>query len=730
LFTHFNWSRKALFSYLAVDEKEEKMKSIKRIASVRVAVLVIIVIIAMIPVLPMREVASAASGDTIDARVWKETTYTWHCGEGADMAGRTYEIGKWYGRVSENDGTTTSHLAYCVDPSKNPDEGSGKAVEMSDNALMTQALYYSYGYPQWGELLRWIEEKHPQAWKDWQDKCDGPVKSPYLLCHFALGYLKNSPDWNAYLTRAETAFAVSVGNQMKSLPDPQINSYLEFVSSEESGTAMRFVSLREGFVSPEFTLKAGSSRNYVSLAASDGFTLVNKTTGAVFSGGQKAVVRAGETVYVKADISKQGESFDSGRLTGHVGDYTAYKFVTDPRYQDIYFFARGTSDSCRLTSAVPQLSYGRISLKKNMETAVGGLVPEDSAVFQIWPEEYGEDGYETAPAAFKAELAVGKDGMTAVSAELPTYSKSGYSGRYHLKQVQGDSDVEWLAPRVIEIGGQNSVEQLELGTDRLIRKELRIVKKDADTGEMIQEAGVSFMIREKVTGEWMTVNGIREFVTDSTGQVSLKDFPAGSYTLFETCPPADYEAAQPVDFTVRGDSSGDLVEVVCSDRHLDPELITSAFISADGKGQGEEAEINMITDKIQLKHLRVGAGYTVQGVLMDKATGKEISSAGKAVTAEKSFIADSSEMSLMLEFKFPADALAGKDVVVFETLLSEGRVVAEHRDLGDERQTVHLAPLFRTETPETGDSLGLWAYSAALVGCAAAAFVLRRVTDR
>ena len=671
------------------------MKVKKRGRDFVVIVAAFTLFIAMLPMTPMVISSHAASGDTISARIWKETTYTWHCGKGSKMEGNTYEIGKWYGKVTEKDGTTTSHLAYCVDPSKNPDEGSGKAIEMSDNATMTQALYYSYGYPEWDTLKKWIEKKHPAAWKNWQEKCDGTVKSPYMLCHFALGYLKNSRDWNAYLTAAETTFAKQVGAEMKALPDPQINSYISFDREEGRSPQMTFLSLQEGFQSPDYTLKGASPRNYVTYQVAEGYSFTNETTGIKYGPGETATIRNGETVHVNAELSMEGSLFATGKLPGHVGDYTAYKFVTDPAYQDIYFFAKGGDDSCSITNSIPALVYGSVSLRKTMETSNGDSVAEEGAEFRLWPEEYGPDGFEAAPDAFKDTLKVGNNGFTAVSRNLPAFADGGFSGRYLVDQTGGSSSVEWLDTVTISINGTGDVQYVDLGTDRLKTSPLKIIKKDVDTGEQVKEPGTRFMIRDNKTGKSYSRDGTTFFETDADGVISWEEFPAGNYTLIEIHAPEDYEEAESVDFTVNGGEQE--VCVYSEDRHVPAEIRTSASAADTGNHITKAEGMKTVIDKVSYSHLRKGAGYVLYGILMDKEKNEPVMMDGKEVTAVKSFTAESGSGSVDMSFDIDASELAGKSITVFETLTLDEETVAEHSDIDDQEQMIHFV---RVEPPE------------------------------
>lgn len=119
-----------------------------------------------------------------------------------------------------------------------------------------------------------------------------------------------------------------------------------------------------------------------------------------------------------------------------------------------------------------------------------------------------------------------------------------------------------------------------------------------------------------------------------------------------------------------------------------PEIFTMA---ADKESAGQDAHISETTtilDTVYYSGLKAGREYTVKGVLMDKATGEALVVDGKEVTAEKTFRALAESGSVAMEFTFDSTALAGKSVVVFETLFLEDKEIAAHADITDEGQTV------------------------------------------
>lgn len=96
-------------------------------------------------------------------------------------------------------------------------------------------------------------------------------------------------------------------------------------------------------------------------------------------------------------------------------------------------------------------------------------------------------------------------------------------------------------------------------------------------------------------------------------------------------------------------------------------------------------------DTVVYTGLQPGQEYTLKGQLMDKATGEAVQIDGQPVTAETIFTPEAAEGSVTVTFTFNAISLKAKSVVVFESLLHNGREIAIHADIEDEGQTVSFA---------------------------------------
>ena len=103
-----------------------------------------------------------------------------------------------------------------------------------------------------------------------------------------------------------------------------------------------------------------------------------------------------------------------------------------------------------------------------------------------------------------------------------------------------------------------------------------------------------------------------------------------------------------------------------------------------------------IVDEVVYTGLIPSKQYEVSGTLMDKSSGEPLMIGGSPVTSSKTFTPTAADGSVLIEFTFNASALAGKTVVAFETVSSEGRDVFVHADIDDTPQTVFF-PSVRTK---------------------------------
>ena len=136
-----------------------------------------------------------------------------------------------------------------------------------------------------------------------------------------------------------------------------------------------------------------------------------------------------------------------------------------------------------------------------------------------------------------------------------------------------------------------------------------------------------------------------------------------------------------------------------------PEIKTSA--KSNNKNTVVESKQITIIDTIKFTGLIVGEEYTVKGWLMDKSTGEALLIDGEKITAETTFVAETSDGTVKVTFNFDGTGLGGKDLVVFEELYYKDELIAEHKDINDQEQTITIekpvAPAIPTK-PVTNDN--------------------------
>ena len=194
-------------------------------------------------------------------------------------------------------------------------------------------------------------------------------------------------------------------------------------------------------------------------------------------------------------------------------------------------------------------------------------------------------------------------------------------------------------------------------------------------------------------------------------QDGLCALPFDHYTLEELrCPGNEgYELVTVPDISITRDST--VIELGTIDDKYEgkPEIGTTAAVGGE-KLADPLGEVTLV-DTVAYSGLTAGKTYKLSGVLMDKGTGESLEIDDQQVTAEKEFTPKSDSGTVELEYIFDASTLAGRAVVVFETLYQDGNEVASHADIDDEGQTVTFrSPKIGTtatvDGEKTADPLG------------------------
>ena len=110
----------------------------------------------------------------------------------------------------------------------------------------------------------------------------------------------------------------------------------------------------------------------------------------------------------------------------------------------------------------------------------------------------------------------------------------------------------------------------------------------------------------------------------------------------------------------------------------------------------DKGQMMTITDVAGYTNLIVGKEYTMNGVLMDKATGKPLLVDGKEVRNSVKFVPKETSGFVKIDFRVPIYVIAGKTLVVFEDIKRDNKLVVTHYDIEDEDQTVEIPKIGTT----------------------------------
>lgn len=292
--------------------------------------------------------------------------------------------------------------------------------------------------------------------------------------------------------------------------------------------------------------------------------------------------------------------------------------------------------------------------------------------------------------------AISKDGLL----EIITCDEKGKAtfttdlpiGSYYVKEISTDnhyilSDKKY--PVVFEYAGQNtatvhiSINDDEPIINDIIYSTIKGLKINRETGEKI--AGALFGLFSTDETEFTEETAILTSESNKEGIFTFENVPYGEYIVRELKPAEGYLPNEE-NYQVTISENDEIIEITVENDKI-PELGTTATI--DGKKEVGATEVFTLEDVVEYKHLVPGKEYTVKGVLMDKATGKELLIDGKKITSEATFTPKEPSGEVIVFFKFDAGYIKkGTDIVVFENLYSEDKELATHADIEDVGQTV------------------------------------------
>lgn len=312
---------------------------------------------------------------------------------------------------------------------------------------------------------------------------------------------------------------------------------------------------------------------------------------------------------------------------------------------------------------IRNVSFG-LYADEDLKAANGTVIPKDGLLEIITCDKKGKANFTT---------------------DLPI-------GSYYVKEISTDnhyilSDKKY--PVVFEYAGQDtatvriSVNDGEPIENEIIYGTIKGLKIDRETGENI--AGALFGMFKAEEKELSEKTAILTAESNEEGIFTFENVPYGEYIIRELKPAEGYLPNEE-NYTVTISENKEIIEITIENDKI-PELGTTATI--DGKKEVGATEVFTLEDVVEYKHLVPGKEYTVKGVLMDKATGKELLIDGKKITSEATFIPDEPTGEVIVSFEFDARYINEEtNIVVFESLYSEDKELAVHADLEDVGQNV------------------------------------------
>ena len=278
-----------------------------------------------------------------------------------------------------------------------------------------------------------------------------------------------------------------------------------------------------------------------------------------------------------------------------------------------------------------------------------------------------------------------EDGTATFTTDLPL-------GSYYVKETSTDKHYtlpDIVYPVVFEYAGADVpvvVIKLNDGepiTNELIYGSIKGLKIDRENQETI--AGALFGLFRPDALQFTSRTAILTATSGEDGVFSFDDVPLGNWIVRELQPAEGYLPNTDVHH-VQVERDEQIIEITVVNDKV-PELGTTATIG--GEKEVNATEVFTLEDVVEYTHLVPGKAYTVKGTLMDKATGEPLEIGGKNVQAETVFTPETPAGSVIVTFEFDAKYIkADTDIVVFESLLHEGKELAVHADIEDESQTV------------------------------------------
>lgn len=369
-----------------------------------------------------------------------------------------------------------------------------------------------------------------------------------------------------------------------------------------------------------------------------------------------------------------------------------------------------------------QLAFGVVTVKDTVDYANLTKGLNYKLVTTLWDKTAGEllkdaDGNViTAETEFKAKRAVG-------SAEARiSFNADGLAGRElvvfeELYPVGRQRASDVVPELLVEHKDVNDANQ----TVRFLSPEIRTSAKDADTGEHISLMADTVTIVDTVAytdlapGRKYTVTGV---LMDKDSGAALLDENGEKITAEAEFIAHNKDGVVEVTFVFEGrfETAKKLVAfeelryegtpiAVHTDTNDEeqtiwlPKISTKARVPSTDSQLAPNSDNLVVNDEVSYTGLIPGLEYAVSGQVVDPDSGDVL---GGAMSR---FVPETADGSVVNELKVSGKQYAGKRLVVYESILLNGKPVAEHNDPADAAQSVYIPQIVTKATGvETGSN--------------------------
>ena len=437
--------------------------------------------------------------------------------------------------------------------------GDAAAQKLMDPYDQTRQLYHDHfqayavtKYAMWSLASGWVPGN------DWRVNSSAtykPEDSQYML-QSLINIYGSGTNWTGF--NDENIYVVALDpdsdGELWQTDDTSGLEYIEFrVETGYSGNNKDRVRLQTEYtVEPADTLPEGFY-----IAKTDGTKITGVTT---LAGGTTNAWESTDKFRVYAEAGADKSLIEKGVVAANVKS----QVLTFGLKYGLAIPPAGHS-SVQNYALVPTNGWKTVSAPVKIQDVV-----DESLSFQIKKVDGGKglagaEFHVTGPSGFDETYTTPSSGVINISVDIP--------GTYTVQETKAPSGYS-LDDTKHTVNVQEGGEEVVLTIENSKKASLRILKRDAQTGESLQ--GAVFTVRNIDTG-WET-----DVMTGDSGSATLSDLQPGSYEITEKTPPPGYLPAENPTRSVQIEPDG-LVELIYEN---EPETGTVKIIkTAEDNGE-------------------------------------------------------------------------------------------------------------------------------------------------